>query len=546
MTRLAPSYRLRDEGVPMTSNALRVLKDLVPPITSVCVNSFSQIILDTGDPEDSIYYSFDSGPQVLWTGTPITIPPLVLIFTVYAVDVVGNQELPKSFVIEAFGVDFWLDTAQLSGSVKIFEFDFGTQIRTDVLSTPLNDLKSFHRQRAEISPAPPNGSYWIELDMPDGKKTLPFEYEFNLSPVSGFFPVCVTPVYDFNPLDPTTIIISLVPLVAPLPLYESFENWLVNPVVYTGYSPIWVSEAETSFGSNRFHVHGGSLGCVIGPNLYRLKGWTGSLPNVFRNGDIYNRTTGMTTFTPDMSPQARAIQLPIIQVIVAGQERFYCFGGEYPGNGAQDDGEYYEPDSNTWTTVTPMTLGGRTRYVATVDHVNSDIIIGAGFTPFLVSTSLMERYDCVANTWHTTNHLTGNPLPAFPVSGEVGEFYAMALWANKLHVLHLQSSFQIWTYDLIAEGSWTLEAETFPGEQTGANYFQEGPFVYFFGGHDGAADTNDSRRYDCRDRTFAVLPALAENARRGYVGKDNGVTFMIGRGNFPNTALGDKEISVGV
>jgi N-acetylneuraminic acid mutarotase len=238
--------------------------------------------------------------------------------------------------------------------------------------------------------------------------------------------------------------------------------------------PAWAAEDSWTTKAS-MHVARSDLGvAVVNGKIYAVGGYNGK---ALGTNEEYDSTTDKwTSKTPMPTPR-------IEFGIAVSQNKIYCIGGQN-SNGATGVNEVYDPATDTWETKAPM-LNARWNLQANV--VRGKIYLIGGQSPgnprmWLVSndTSLNEVYDPETDSWTTktpmptatTNYVSAVVDDKIYVMG--GEFYNLNL--NQVYDAKTD------TWSLAASVPGTTLNEAVAGATTGVNAPK---LIYVIGGYYG-------------------------------------------------------------
>jgi len=206
---------------------------------------------------------------------------------------------------------------------------------------------------------------------------------------------------------------------------------------------------------------------------------------------------------------------------------FYTVGGR-AGGGPSTDILSYDPASDTWTVLTPMSTGRAGLAVAVVGDAIYAIggRTGTGGPNSFGKLAVVERYDIDTNTWTTVAPLLSprSDLAAAGVGGKIyvfGGFNAAGFAVSDVDV-----------YDPVTN-TWSAAPADMPTAR-GAMYAvaTKGGTVYVIGGWDGLGtglSTNEAYKVATNTWTIGLLPMPTARAETGAV-SHGGRVYIVGGG----------------
>lgn len=189
------------------------------------------------------------------------------------------------------------------------------------------------------------------------------------------------------------------------------------------YDPIATAElydpaTRTWTPTGSLHTPRANFGAILlaDGRVLVMGGWPHSTDYAIGSAEIYDPATGLWTQTDDLNDPRAGPVLPILlpngKVFIVGGNRCCPYS---PYNSA----EIFDPDTNTWTLTTPMSVE-RADPLATL--LPSGVILVAGGWQGQGTTSTAELYDPATNTWAQTgalNKARGSQIGVLLPNGDV-------------------------------------------------------------------------------------------------------------------------------
>ena len=259
-------------------------------------------------------------------------------------------------------------------------------------------------------------------------------------------------------------------------------------------------------------ARGGFGLAVVSGKIYAVGGLNGNnLP--LSTTEVYNpQTNEWTSKTPMPTPRSGF-------AISVYQNKIYVIGGTV-GNGFVGNNEVYDPVSNTWETKASMPTP---RADLCANLVNDKIYLIGGkkyssATPFYNETNINEVYDPVTDSWSTKT-----PIPT-PVQG-----YASAVANNKIYIMGgsldalkmentlITSANQV--YDP-QNDTWNL-ATNLPntvsyGAAAATEGFMAPARIYCLGGYSGGEFSEQVQAYNSVNNSWSIVDSMP--TPRAYLG----------------------------
>ena len=133
---------------------------------------------------------------------------------------------------------------------------------------------------------------------------------------------------------------------------------------------------------------------VVNGKIYAIGGDGGS-----NSTEEYNPATGTWTVKKQMPTGRSRFGISVYQ------NKIYVIGGATP-DGFSAANEVYDPLTDTWETKTPLPKGGRAELSASVINEEIYVVGGYFFGGYYVSSNALEVYDPETDTWTTKS-----PMP---------------------------------------------------------------------------------------------------------------------------------------
>jgi N-acetylneuraminic acid mutarotase len=183
--------------------------------------------------------------------------------------------------------------------------------------------------------------------------------------------------------------------------------------------------------------------------------------------------------------------------IAVYQNKIYIIGGA-TANGFTDANEVYDPSTDTWATKTPLPKGGKAELTASVVNGKIYVVGGYFFGLYLVSSNALDVYDPETDTWTTK---TPMPSAAYSCSSAVVD--------NKMYVIENSFGSRVGSLNQIYDAendSWSYGRSIPVGVAGAATVATTAVFapkrIYVMGGE---ASTNSSNQvYNPENDTWSI------------------------------------------
>lgn len=175
--------------------------------------------------------------------------------------------------------------------------------------------------------------------------------------------------------------------------------------------------------------------------------------------------------------------------------------------------EMYDPDSNTWTTRTPMPTPRSTPAVGVIDGM---LYVAGGGTNYYNLTNVLEVYDPITNTWDTSRASLPINLAAGAAGVIAGKLYVVGGGYDSSGV----ATNRAFRYDPGTD-SWSELSPMPTARHNGGAGVIDGK-LYVAGGNTGSGYTTSFEVYDPATNNWTALPPLP--TPRSYV-----ATGVVGR-----------------
>ena len=196
----------------------------------------------------------------------------------------------------------------------------------------------------------------------------------------------------------------------------------------------------------------------------------------------------------------------------------------------------YNPATNTWTTLAPMSIGIVMPSVVYNPGNNKVYVFGGEDVASGTVYNTTQIYDVTAGTWST-----GAPMP------DVRAFAASGYYNGKMYVVGgyntgqvTSSQAQVWEYDPVAN-TWNTSRLNMPAPLGGPGFGVINGHLYVAGGRDGSNTAlNTLYDYDIAANTWTTGPNLPAGVNVPASAVQGGKLWIMGGGN-PFNGAGSKN-----